>query len=185
MTAWMRRGFEAFPNRLLLIGGHGSNLFPLLVQELQLPESVAQIVFLQQFLGLLAQSDFRIQILFEVQVPQLPVDLDIIVKILHLQVVVLQHVVGLRLGHQTRVSPFLLQGFEFLECLVGRFFLLHESFQILDDLKFRFQVLFFFLFRFFVKFRFFLAVLTVNVIKTLLGVAGVFKILGRVSRARE
>ena len=90
-----------------------------------------------------------------------------------------QQVTGLSLRNHTCVSPSVLQISEILVRFVQRLFVLNQILQLLDNLEFFLQVLFFLTFQFLVIFRFFLPVGSVHAIKTFLGSVLIVKCFSR------
>ena len=105
---------ESGPDFLAQILSHRTNLTILLVQVLQLVEGRDYVWFLSQFLGSLAQLGLRLQVFLEVVFASLVVEFQEVVELLHVELVVLPHLVGLLSRNSLYLFPLLLQGLEFL-----------------------------------------------------------------------
>ena len=115
-----RRGLETLPERLLVFVGHGTRLAPLVVEFLQLAERLDHRRFENQRLGLLAEGDLLLVVLFQVEIAQLLVDLDEIVEILDVEVIGLPQVFDILLRHDAGLLPALLEFAELVERMVER-----------------------------------------------------------------
>jgi len=140
------RLLETFPKRLLVFVGYGARFAPLVMQVLQLAEGRHYRGFEHECLGRFAELYLGLVVAFEVEVAQLLVYLDIIVKVLYVQVVGLPQLLDVRLGDDARLPPALLKFAEGVEGAVHRFVAVYELLQLLDYLEFRAEVLLLLLF---------------------------------------
>ena len=128
-----RRGLETLPERLLVFVGHGPRLAPLVVEFLQLAERLDHRRFEDQRLGLLAEGNLLLVVLFQVEIAQLLVDLDEIVEILDMEVIGLPQVFDILLRHDAGLLPALLEFAELVERMVERLVRIDQLLQLLDD----------------------------------------------------
>ncbi len=133
---------EALPHRLFELGGYGPHLPPLIVEFLQTVEGGHYARFEHQCFRLLAQGEFGLVVLFEVEVAQFLVYLDIAVKILDVVVVGLPQVFDGTLRHGPHFTPPLLQFAESVECLSHGFAGIDKGLQLFDYFEFCLEVLF-------------------------------------------
>ena len=107
-------GLEAAPNFLAKLLGNGANLAILYVQLLQLVECAHHIILSAQALSLFAKLGLQFQVFLEVVLACLAVEVEQVVELLHIELVVAPHLVGLLSGNGLDVFPFLLQGLELI-----------------------------------------------------------------------
>ena len=96
---------ETFPYLLALLGHLGSHLFPQRVQLLQLAESTHNIRLFQQIFSLLAKLQLCLKILLEVQIAEIAVDLDVVIKTPNSGIVRHVQIFLIRLRHKPNLIP--------------------------------------------------------------------------------
>ncbi len=104
---------EFLPDILAIFLLHRAQiLLPHLVKHLQLPEGPVCILFLCKLLGPGNDLQFLLQVVFEVQVPELAIQMKEIIKVLHVVVVGIPHSVVFIPRNGTGSAPSLLQFFD-------------------------------------------------------------------------
>ena len=134
-------GAETLPDGIAVLLGHGAQVFPLLVQFLQLLEGFHHVLVLTQGLGLLAESGLGFQVLLEVQVAEFAVDVYQVVELGHVQLVGIVDVTEILLGHRANLSPAVLDVAELGEGFLHISGLFHQGLQLFDDGLLLLQVL--------------------------------------------
>ena len=132
---------ETLPDGVTVFLGHGTQVFPLLVELLELLEGLYHILFLGQGLGLLAESGLGFEVLLEVKVTEFAVDVHEVVEFGHIELIGVVHVTETLLGHRTGVSPTVLDIAELGEGVLHLTGLFHEGLQLLDDGELGLEVL--------------------------------------------
>ncbi len=136
-----RCGLETFPEHLLKFDGHGARLTPLVVQLLQLVESLDNRRLHHQRLGLLAKREFLFVVALQVQITQLLINFDVAVEVLDVEVVGLPQILHVGLRNGARLLPTSLQLTELGEGLVERLVRRDQLLQLVNNLQLNFEVL--------------------------------------------
>ena len=126
-------GAEALPDFLAEFLGNGAQVFPLLVQFLELLEGLYHIFFLCQGFCALAVGGFGFQVLLEVQIPQLPVDIYQVVELGDIQLIGVVDVAEVLLRHRAGLPPAVLDVAEVRESVFHLAGLLYQGLEFLDD----------------------------------------------------
>ena len=103
------------------------------MELLEFLERGNDILFLRQFLGLLAELLLGLQVLLEVEVAQVAVDLDQVVELLHVELVGVVDVPEGRDGNRADFAPAVLDLAELREGVPHLALLFDQGFQFLDD----------------------------------------------------
>ena len=103
------------------------------MQFLKLAESLDDILVLREFLGSLAERLLGLKILLEIKIAQIPVDLDHVVELLHIELIGVVQITELRGGNRSDLPPAVLELTEGREGGIHILLLLDQILQILDD----------------------------------------------------
>ena len=131
---------EPLPYLLSELLGHRTALLPLLVQFLELIESLYHIGIVLQRLSPLAKSGLKFQILLEIQIAKLIVYLDQVIEILDIVLISVVHVLYPGLRYRTDLTPSGLKGPELGKYLVDVLRTLKQFLQFLDNLQLLLQI---------------------------------------------
>ena len=113
---------EAFPDLIFFIERHRSDILPFFMIFLKFFEGSQDRGFEKQFFRFLAKSDFGFQVLFQVQVLQLFVQLDLIKEFLNQEMIVLPEVVDLCTRNHPDLFPTVLEVFKLIVGFLEGFF---------------------------------------------------------------
>ena len=126
-------GAETLPDLFAEFLGHGAQVLPLLMEFLEFLEGIHHIVVLRQGLGRLAEGRLGLQVLLEIQIPELAVNVHQVVELGHIQLVGVVHVAETLLGNRAHLTPAVLDVPELGESVLHVSGLLHQGLELLDD----------------------------------------------------